>query len=294
MPKPHLKCADQSVIGSEPQLSRNSRLCWFRTSRVAVFSLVLLAGLMGQTWADDDDSNRREADRDGRDRAGRADGDDYRERAERFRDSRGPAADGRQPPTMRRDGQGGPRGPGDQRGQGGPRGSGDQRGPMAIPMFRALDRNADGRIDAGDLDLAVASLRTRDKDKDGQLTVQEMFSQGPGQMGLGMGRPGMDPRGRGPEGDRPGMGPGQMPSVEQMFSQLDRDGDGSISKDEAPGRMAENFDRIDSDGDGKASKEELQVARQRMMSMGQRGGRDGRGQSNDPAGGTRPRRPESE
>ena len=193
----------------------------------------------------------------------------------------------------------------DGQGMGGPfsgrPGAGEgQRGPAAIPMFRALDRNGDDSIDAGELDLAIASLRTLDRNNDGKLTMQELLFAGAGQMGMARPdmaqRPDMEPRpgtaGRRPEGDRPGMTPGQMPSVEQMFTQLDRNGDGSIDKDEAPGRLAENFGRADQNGDGKIDKKEMEDARQKMASMGQRDGRSQ--QSSDPAGGTRPRRPETE
>ena len=157
-------------------------------------------------------------------------------------------------------------------------------------MFRALDRNGDGRINPDELDMAVASLRTLDKDKDGQLTIQELFPIGPNRMG----RPGTGGTAMGrPEGNRPGAGGRQMPSPEQMFSQFDRDGDGTISKSEAPDRLAQNFDRVDADGDGKLTSDEINRVRQQMMRAGGRG-RDGRGQSDEPAGGTRPRRPEAE
>ena len=39
---------------------------------------------------------------------------------------------------------------------------------------------------------------------------------------------------------------------------IDANGDGKLSKDEAPERMKENFDRIDSNNDGQLDQEELQ------------------------------------
>ena len=54
-------------------------------------------------------------------------------------------------------------------------------------------------------------------------------------------------------GGRPG-GPGRRPD----FSRLDADGDGRVSRDEAPNRMARFFDRLDANGDGFISEDEFQ------------------------------------
>ena len=51
-----------------------------------------------------------------------------------------------------------------------------------------------------------------------------------------------------PIGDRPERG--------DILGQLDKDGDGKISKDEAPARLKENFDKVDKDGDGFISRDE--------------------------------------
>jgi Ca2+-binding EF-hand superfamily protein len=50
------------------------------------------------------------------------------------------------------------------------------------------------------------------------------------------------------------------------FSQLDKNGDGMIGRDEAAGRkwLAKQFDRIDSDKDSRLSKEEMQAHREAM------------------------------
>ena len=49
-----------------------------------------------------------------------------------------------------------------------------------------------------------------------------------------------------------------------MFHRLDKNGDGSLTKDELPERMAEWLMRADADGNGSLSKEELQKARERF------------------------------
>lgn len=71
------------------------------------------------------------------------------------------------------------------------------------------------------------------------------------------------PRGEGdrrPEGDRPrgeGDRPGPRGGEGEFFNQIDRNGDGGISEEEAPARMKENFKRLDRNGDGKITREEL-------------------------------------
>ena len=51
----------------------------------------------------------------------------------------------------------------------------------------------------------------------------------------------------------------------RSFAELDRDGDGKVSRDEAPPRMQEFFDKIDSDHDGFLSSAEMAAARSQMQ-----------------------------
>jgi hypothetical protein len=89
---------------------------------------------------------------------------------------------------------------------------------------------------------------------------------------------------RQPDGDaRPGgaadgqrrRGGGAGRSFDLM--QFDSDGDGKVSKDEAPERMQSFFDRLDSNGDGFIDSAEMETMRQRMQRGGGRGegGRSG-------------------
>lgn len=79
---------------------------------------------------------------------------------------------------------------------------------------------------------------------------------------------GQDRAARGGGGGGPGGG--------GFLAQFDADGDGKISKEEAPERMQERFDTMDANGDGFIDQEEMQAMRQRL------GGRGG------PGGGRRP------
>lgn len=50
----------------------------------------------------------------------------------------------------------------------------------------------------------------------------------------------------------------QSPEPKQMFERLDKNGDGQISRDEAPRRLNEMFDEFDNDRDGQVSLAEMQ------------------------------------
>ncbi len=86
----------------------------------------------------------------------------------------------------------------------------------------------------------------------------------------------------------PGQAAGQ--GGQQFFKQLDKDGDGKISKDEAPERMKENFDRLDANGDGFIVIEEFQRVMGAMRGQGGEGGRKPEGDAaSRPGGEGRPR-----
>lgn len=89
------------------------------------------------------------------------------------------------------------------------------------------------------------------------------------------GRPGDGPGGGGPGGGRAGGGR----QGGGMIAALDKDGDGKISKDEAPERMRDRFDTMDTNGDGFIDQDE-QAAMARRFQGG--GGRPG---GEAPAGG---------
>ena len=164
----------------------------------------------------------------------------------------------------------------------------DRRGGSGL--IGALDLNGNGKLEPGEIDLAVASLRKLDRNKDGEITREELGGQS------GSDRPGGSP------GQRPGQRRG-MPN----FSELDKDGDGKISKEEAPERMRERFDQMDQNGDGFFDKKEqealIKMIRERAGQGGQRrpdqpgrpGGRSDRPDRPDRSGGTgetdKPKRP---
>jgi len=112
------------------------------------------------------------------------------------------------------------------------------------PLLRALDSDGDGTISEREIAAATDALLALDANADGVLTPEELRpapASGPG-----------DP----PRAARGGL------TSEELFNRLDTDGDGLISKVEAPARMLQRWDTHDADGDGFIDPEELAAVRQ--------------------------------
>jgi len=165
-------------------------------------------------------------------------------------------------------------------GGGGPGGGGASRFMSMMPVLKALDADGDGELSSAEIDNAVTALRSLDKDNSGSLSSEEMMPdfgamRGQGRRGGGEGRGG---EGRGGEGrgGRGGEGRGggnrDGGSFAQRMLENDADGDGKISKAEAPERMQGFFDNLDSNSDGYVTTEELEAMSKRWRGGGGRGG----------------------
>ncbi|HUG17328.1 MAG TPA: hypothetical protein VMM56_00020 [Planctomycetaceae bacterium] len=143
---------------------------------------------------------------------------------------------------------------------------GQPRGPVFLSK---LDKDNNGKLSATELAFAVTLLEELDLNKDGELDAGELMGFRPGPGGPGMRGPGgrsetdaaRPDRPRRPEGagnpERPGQ-PAGDDFAKRFFERFDTDGDGFITKSEAPERLGENFDTLDRNGDGKISLEEFQ------------------------------------
>lgn len=254
------------------------------------------------------DGDRRPGGPDGERRPGGPDGE--RRPEERGPDGRGPREGGPE-----RDME---RGPESRRGEGGPGRGG---------LMRLLDENRDGRLSRQEFSQAATFFADLDLNRDGSLDPSELMGPMPGGRDMGPEgrepfrreggpdgermRDGDRPRGEGdrprPEGDRPRPdgegrpgfggprpegGPGRPGNSDEFFKQLDKNGDGGVTKEEAPERMRENFDNIDANKDGKITAEEARQAMERRFGGRGPGGPEGR--PGRPDGERRPARPEGE
>lgn len=147
-------------------------------------------------------------------------------------------------------------------------------GPGA--MFKNADKNHDGKVTLEEARaLSGEKFAAADTNKDGQIEPEEMRA-----LGARMGKGDRAGRGHG-RGHARGQGQGQG------LKRLDKDGNGMISKEEAPPRLKDRFDEVDANKDGQIDKEEMKAARAKR-GEGPKGDRgreargEGRGQGRGP------------
>jgi Ca2+-binding EF-hand superfamily protein len=141
-----------------------------------------------------------------------------------------------------------------------------RRGPMqgggqtAEESFNRRDINHDGFLSKTEIagSRIESSFDKSDTNHDGKLSLAEYKAA----------RDAMQKQGMQDMGGMPGKRDGtQMRGqmAEQRFKELDKNGDGFLSKEEVSGsRMAERFDALDSNKDGKLSLNELKAGMQNM------------------------------
>lgn len=126
-------------------------------------------------------------------------------------------------------------------------------------FFTPLDETGDGRLSLREMRSAAIRLASLDKNRDGQITLDEM----PGEIRLTFGRGYAAYSGRQvvaaggwvvtPSGPAPSRGP-------EWFLRMDRNGDGDLTPREFLG-TTEQFDKFDTDKDGFIDRNEAEAAK---------------------------------
>jgi Ca2+-binding EF-hand superfamily protein len=117
----------------------------------------------------------------------------------------------------------------------------------AAAFFDQLDTDGDGNVTASEVpepyaDRFAALLTRADRDQDNQLSEQEFkkFSARYGAF----------------EANRPSVAETTQRS-RQLIRRSDRDGDGLLTRQETPPRMAQRFAKLDQNGDGQLDQTEI-------------------------------------
>lgn len=153
-------------------------------------------------------------------------------------------------------------------------------------LFGKLDRNGDGKIEAGEVSKEQTRfferlIRLGDADKNGALTKSE-FEKATSETAD------TPPaaRGNNPSGRRPGGAGARQFDAAALFKRLDKDGDGKLAKSELPEFLAKRFaPAFESIGKDAITQEEFREMSQKFARdrPQQSGGRPGQGQRANPA-----------
>jgi len=129
-------------------------------------------------------------------------------------------------------------------------------------LFAALDLDSDGSLSAAEIDAAPVTLRKLDANGDGALEQAELGpAAGPAAAAS----------------DRRATAAATASErLVKRYLQSDKDGDGKLSADEAPGALKRQFEQIDKNGDGFLDADELKAPRGREEGRSRRAGRRGR------------------
>jgi Ca2+-binding EF-hand superfamily protein len=144
------------------------------------------------------------------------------------------------------------------------------------PLFQALDTDEDGVLSAVEIRNAAKSLRKLDKNKDSQLTADEVRPNFPQRGGPG-GPDGERRRPERPEGGESG-GAADPEEIVRNLMAFDKNGDGKLSRDELPERMQGMLERGHTNKDGFLTPDEIRTMVRTQQSPGGDTGREqGRG-----------------
>ena len=163
---------------------------------------------------------------------------------------------------------------------GGGKTAGGSGGGGGLGQMAQFDKDKDGKISKAESDgTFMANFFDRlDGNKDGYVTGAEVAAAQAKRKGSGGGRGGSGKKAAGGGDSRKKSAGGSAGGFTgaSFLQRLDKNADGKVSKDEAPGRMKESFDATDTNSDGFLDKAELdklvEAMRARLRDAGAGGG----------------------
>src|SRR5262245_54987017 len=142
-------------------------------------------------------------------------------------------------------------------GRGGLGGAGGPGPMMGIAIFRVLDTNGDGKLDATEIATASEALKKL-ANKDGDVTRDELARSLHASGAVGA---------LGPQA----LEPDPEAVLKRMLQQFDKNSNGKLEKDELPPRLQQRFEELDTNHDGKLDETELAVVPRLMRRMQEQG-----------------------
>ncbi len=123
-------------------------------------------------------------------------------------------------------------------------------------MAEIMDRNKDGKITVDEVPdrarpLVQGLLRRAGKERGDSISVEEFLKLLPNRPQPTR----QDAARRPPDGE----------FIKRLFERADQNGDGKLSKDEAPPKLKENFSKVDLNGDGFVDPQELEDGIRRAL-----------------------------
>ena len=151
---------------------------------------------------------------------------------------------------------------------------------MGIAIFRALDTNGDGKLDAKEI-AAAGEVLKKMANSEGELTREDLLKTLPQDMATAA-KGGVGVQGGGPGGAKGARLADLNPeaAMKRILDRFDTNHDGKLQKDELPRPLQERFDELDTNKDGALDESELKDIVPRLIRRLQQDGGPGGAKGN--------------